>query len=273
MTTPTPAQQAQQRQQWVAAVAAYRAGQDTINQAFATLGVQVLRAVPVLNPQTIGTLAAAFAPLMGTYRHAGYTLMTTMYHRVRPPDLPPVTLPDAPLFLPPSAVQESLTRTLAAEVRRAAPSPGEKRPARRQPEPNTVAIAVADLVRQVEDAPRQGLINAVNTDDHAVQWARYDTAGDPCAFCTTLISRGPVYSAETVGFTAHPNDRCIGVPVFPGYRSSPMWEQAQQALDVYTSAQKDRKDGQTAINAVRTHLYAQDQHPLAGTGIAPGGTQ
>lgn len=261
MTTPAP-----HPANWSQAAAQYRAGQDQVNQAFAGIAVQVLQAIPRWDAAVIPTLAALFAPLISRSRQSGYNLMRQMYSAMRPADLPPwPDMPTVPLDFPTKAVQDSLTRILPA-----------KTPAQRAKSstltPQTVALQVADLVRQVEDGPRQGLVNLVNQDPRAVQWARYDTGGEPCGFCLTLISRGPVYSADTVGFTAHPNDRCIGVPVFPGYRSSPMWAQAQKALDVYTSAQRNKLSGQTAINAVRVHLNAQSSHPLAETGIALGGT-
>jgi hypothetical protein len=264
MTQPAPA--AQTAAQWTALAAAYRAGQDQVNRAFAGIAVQVLSAIPRWDPSVIPVLAAAFAPMMGSSRQAGYNLVKSMYLGMRPTTLPPwPDVPATPLPFPTQAVQDSLTRILPEKT-------PQQRARSARLDPQTVSIQVADLVRQVEDGPRQGLINMVTQDPHAVQWARYDTGGEPCAFCLTLISRGPVYSADTVGFTAHPNDRCIGVPVFVGYRSSPMWAQAQKALDVYTSAQRNKQSGQTAINAVRVHLNAQSSHPLAETGIAPGGT-
>lgn len=62
---------------------------------------------------------------------------------------------------------------------------------------------------------RQTIAETVSADDRATGWARTGS-GHSCAFCSMLISRGPVYKADTVRFEAHDNCSCSGRPVYSG---------------------------------------------------------
>lgn len=141
-----------------------------------------------------------------------------------------------------------------------------------------VEEAVSRVVKVVEDGARRTLIQAVQSDDkNAVRgFARFDPRPPTCAFCTMMISRGPVYvSAETAGWpfdTArlektlldesperlsemmnkwHPDCTCVVVPVY-SYSNYPTLDQEQEAFDIYDRARKavakDLKVGQSKIN-------------------------
>lgn len=63
------------------------------------------------------------------------------------------------------------------------------------------------------DAGRQTILDAVDEDREAVGWIRI-TDAKPCAFCSMLASRGPVYQEDTASFQAHAHCACIAAPVF-----------------------------------------------------------
>jgi hypothetical protein len=67
--------------------------------------------------------------------------------------------------------------------------------------------------RIVLDAGRQTILDAVEEDREAIGWTRI-TDAKPCAFCSMLASRGPVYSEDTVSFQAHAHCACIAAPVW-----------------------------------------------------------
>ncbi|WGH21527.1 capsid maturation protease and VIP2-like ADP-ribosyltransferase toxin [Arthrobacter phage Ascela] len=69
--------------------------------------------------------------------------------------------------------------------------------------------------RLVLEAPRQQLIDLVSKDKDALGWSRVSD-GQPCHFCAMLVSRGPVYSEETVRFRAHNGCGCSVRPFFKG---------------------------------------------------------
>lgn len=68
----------------------------------------------------------------------------------------------------------------------------------------------------VEHGARDGLQAMVKADEAALGWARTDPEPPSCAFCLTLISRGPVYKhgSNTEAAPYHLNDTCVLVPVF-----------------------------------------------------------
>ncbi|WP_424936678.1 MULTISPECIES: hypothetical protein [Bacteria] len=81
----------------------------------------------------------------------------------------------------------------------------------RQGLPVAEALAVAKSAmlgsakRQVLNAGRNRLTRLARAHKRIRGWARVSD-GNPCAFCAMLVSRGPVYSEDTVSFRAH--DRC-----------------------------------------------------------------
>ncbi|UIW13420.1 capsid maturation protease and VIP2-like ADP-ribosyltransferase toxin [Arthrobacter phage Amyev] len=69
--------------------------------------------------------------------------------------------------------------------------------------------------RLVLEAPRKHLIDLVSKDKDALGWSRVSD-GQPCHFCAMLVSRGPVYSEQTVRFRAHNGCGCSVRPFFKG---------------------------------------------------------
>ena len=65
------------------------------------------------------------------------------------------------------------------------------------------------------ESPRTTLINLSKKDKDALGWSRVSD-GQPCHFCAMLLSRGPVYSEETVRFQAHNGCGCSVRPFFKG---------------------------------------------------------
>ena len=69
--------------------------------------------------------------------------------------------------------------------------------------------AVQTAVKEVENGGRRTMREAVETDERAIGWARVQGGNESCAFCLTLISRGPVYkSAESAGGMNQWHDNC-----------------------------------------------------------------
>lgn len=133
------------------------------------------------------------------------------------------------------------------------------------------------VVKEVENGGRKTLIRAVQSDQRAVGWARYDPIPPTCAFCTMLISRGPVYlSAKTAGLNTddataeqlfaaknqqaldalatrfHPGCTCAVIPVY----DEDNWEGRDQYLaaeKLWRSATRGYS-GLDALNALRRAL-------------------
>ncbi|MEO3856227.1 hypothetical protein [Acrocarpospora sp. B8E8] len=75
-------------------------------------------------------------------------------------------------------------------------------------------LLAGNMARIGLDAGRETILNAVQDDEDAIGWARVSDA-DPCAFCSMLVSRGPVFeSRETASFQSHSHCACVAVPVF-----------------------------------------------------------
>lgn len=81
-------------------------------------------------------------------------------------------------------------------------------------QPQAVVAMAATAARHVDQAGREYVIGASGLDEADVRWARYDPYPPSCAFCTLLISRGPVYWSTSSEFKAHDKDTCVAVPVF-----------------------------------------------------------
>lgn len=109
----------------------------------------------------------------------------------------------------------------------------------------------------VEQGARDGLQGMVRADEAALGWARTDPEPPTCAFCLTLISRGPVYKTQPVevgGLSAsayHPNDTCVFVPVFAktGWPGEQQFKEAKKAYKA--AAQRVGGDTNHVINELR----------------------
>lgn len=120
------------------------------------------------------------------------------------------------------------------------------------------------ITRHVLDGGRDTIIRSVDADKKALGWARV-TDGDPCAFCLTLASRGPVYKTEaSAGFEAHDHCGCMAEPF---YRGSQWPAGARDQLKTYNDAQQwgldqgllqpGENSSSARINAVRRYLAAR----------------
>jgi hypothetical protein len=130
----------------------------------------------------------------------------------------------------------------------------EQRIAAEQAESIAAEHVMADGRETVEDA--------VKNDGAALGWARVPSGDETCAFCTMLVSRGPVYKTRKTaslgretGEPYHPNCDCVPVPVF----DRDDWP----GRDAYIEAQRlwyettGGRSGTAALNALRRHLYAE----------------
>lgn len=116
------------------------------------------------------------------------------------------------------------------------------------------------ITRHILDGGRQTLIESVQNDPKALGWARI-TDGDPCYFCLTLASRGPVYKSEkTADFRAHDHCGCTVMPVYKGtivpnvekWRS--IYNAAQDQAEADGTLMPGPNSSKARLNAVRRYL-------------------
>lgn len=94
-----------------------------------------------------------------------------------------------------------------------------------------VTTGVAE--KNVLDAGRQTIIQAVKSDRRATGWEREAEPGC-CYFCAMLATRGPAYRSErSADFQAHDHCRCFAEPVFGAYQPS---AQVQEWKSLYQSS-------------------------------------
>jgi hypothetical protein len=147
-----------------------------------------------------------------------------------------------------------------------------------------LAQTVSVAVKEAQNGGRKTTLRAVDTDPDVIGWARVEGGGESCAFCTMLISRGPVYKestnagldvsdeveaveifkqAEDTGDNSllnelmtrwHPNCDCSVVPVFDR-ASWPGKEQFENAERLWRDSTKGFK-GKDALNALRRAINA-----------------
>jgi hypothetical protein len=186
-------------------------------------------------------------------RLATFNLSVDYYLSQRPDDAGP-----APEFVERSYPASTLDKALAPPRARLVGvdelTAEEQRIAAEQAEAITAEHVMADGRENVEDA--------VKNDAVALGWARVPSGAETCAFCTMLVSRGPVYKTQKTaslgretGEPYHPNCDCVPVPVFD--RND--WP----GRDAYIEAQRlwyettGGHSGTAALNALRRHLYAE----------------
>lgn len=129
----------------------------------------------------------------------------------------------------------------------------------------TAAVgAVGTAWRFALDGGRDEVIDQVNRDPQALGWARIGGA-NPCAFCATLISRGPAYKSQgSASFQPHDACGCSAQPVFSREGAwtdqaldlRAKWDQAQrearEAGELYRGTKRDD------VNAFRRFLARQN---------------
>lgn len=163
-----------------------------------------------------------------------------------------------------------------------------------------VDAAVVDisqrLTKVVEDGARRTILRGVETDVRmTVRWARFDPRPPTCAFCTMMISRGPVYQdAESAGFDRddesaeeimqnvdvtrvskkdaeelsklmnrwHPGCTCVAVPIYK-FKGYPTQSQERDAMKLYEKARK-RVKGKKTYKAILKEMRRLMYVPAEG---------
>jgi hypothetical protein len=159
------------------------------------------------------------------------------------PGIAPVVMPDP---LPDPLVTATLDSTgpysLLGRIKEGQPLA--------QADENTGVQMSGAAQRLISNGARQVILRSVGADDKAVAWMRV-TAANPCAWCSMLASRGPVYRSEaSAGFEAHNHCRCSAAPVFSAedakaLRDNDLYRQWKQATKGYS--------GQDALKAWRKY--------------------
>lgn len=189
---------------------------------------------------------------MARQQHAtSATLANTYYEQARvEADAPGFYLPVTPVALAEALLQVVLDSTGIAAFKRAI-SLG------RTPEEALRIAGVTlsgSISRMVLSGGRDAILGNVREDREAVGWARL-TDKDPCAWCSMLSSRGPVYrSKQTAGFQAH--DHCACMPVVAWSRDEAWLDHSR---DLYEQWQKVTAghSGADARRAWRRHWDAR----------------
>lgn len=111
------------------------------------------------------------------------------------------------------------------------------------------------MARITLDAGRQTVLDAVEEDREAIGWIRI-TDANPCAFCSMLSSRGPVFSEDTADFQAHAHCACIAAPVYS--RDEPWLGHSE---DLYQQWKRETagESGKDAIRAWRRYWNGRDK--------------
>jgi hypothetical protein len=118
--------------------------------------------------------------------------------------------------------------------------------------------------RQILSGGRTHLIRLSERDPNVRGWARVSD-GAPCAFCAMLVSRGPVYSAGTVGFRAH--DRCgCSVRVVPMNDPTKGWGLDARAYGDLWGDNNDLVAFRAALRKQRADPASTLSQTLAGNG-------
>lgn len=154
--------------------------------------------------------------------------------------------------------------------------------------PNSTPAEMEKIIdraeKEVENGGRRQVLYAVDNDPQVIGWARVQGGNESCAFCLTLISRGPVYkSARSAGLNVddkasavelyrqidaggpgaeeaynalmnrwHPNCDCKVVPVFDRANWSGR-ESYEAALEIWKRVTRGYS-GTDKINALRRYL-------------------
>jgi hypothetical protein len=174
-------------------------------------------------------------------------LATTYYGQARTEaDAPGFYLPISPADLAEELLKVVLDATGIAAFKRAI-SLGKTPEEALQIAGVTLSGSVSRLVLS---GGRDAILGNVREDRKAVGWARI-TDKDPCAFCSMLSSRGPVYrTKQTAKFEAH--DHCACMPV-PAWNRDEAWLQHSKDLSEQWQKATEGHSGADARRAWRRH--------------------
>lgn len=107
--------------------------------------------------------------------------------------------------------------------------------------PDVIARFIEDLAasasRHVKSASRDLVTDTARL--NRAGWARQLTGAESCAFCAMLVSRGPMYSKETVNFQTHNHCDCTATLVRNAGDDYPGKEQARVLAGLYRAAEGD----------------------------------
>lgn len=94
------------------------------------------------------------------------------------------------------------------------------------------------VTRQVLEGGRTTLVQSTGADRQAQGWTRV-TAGETCAFCALLASRGPAFSEEGAGFEAHDHCACFAEPSYAGSEWPGRAREFRQLYDQHAKGSAD----------------------------------
>ena len=115
----------------------------------------------------------------------------------------------------------------------------------------TFSTTSMSMVRVVRDRSREYVRQTSLTDDRLGGWQRVGT-GDTCSFCSMLLSRGAVYSEQSVRFASHLNCAC---EVRPAYSDQAKPVEEYRRSDRRTNwLQRDDDSGAKQIKADRDRV-------------------
>lgn len=119
--------------------------------------------------------------------------------------------------------------------------------------------AAGAMVRHIGNGSRETLLRTLETDRHALGWARV-TDGRPCFWCAMLASRGPRYKSEArAGAGAHWHDRCGCVPELV-YSDSYTWPGRAEEYEDLWSRTTGHVGGKEKVRAFRRAYDAAYPH-------------
>jgi hypothetical protein len=136
---------------------------------------------------------------------------------------------------------------------------------------NGLVRVMGQMAKMVLAGGRMTVTNSVQRDRQALGWARV-TSGDPCTFCRTLASRGPVYKSEkSAHFEAHDHDGCTVEPVYDrgGIQLGPVAQAATYKRE-YDTAQAWARQGGTMSQDTSNNQLNNYRRWLAAGGPEPG---
>lgn len=127
--------------------------------------------------------------------------------------------------------------------------------------------------RAVLTGGRETITRSALADEDALGYARVSD-GSPCAFCAMLVSRGTVYTAESVKFRAHDGCGCTARPMYRGDKDGGWTPQARQLRAVWDDVNAgkilDDKGRPRSFRSVVEEQQRKGGQPLASvTPISP----
>jgi hypothetical protein len=176
-------------------------------------------------------------------RPAPTRLAPTRITPVLAPDIAEELIEGALTLAGPVSFKESITRGKTPEQARS----------------RALVTTSGAATRLVLDGGRTTTVNTVRADKAAAGWARLSD-GDPCSWCSMLISRGPSYkSAQSAGAGEQWHAHCGCTPV-PVYKDVP-WageDEYRKYRDLWYASKEDAEDGDL-LNAFRRAYESQQK--------------